>query len=435
MLGWFKRNDGFEWKKHIRTTVRLRRADRRRKAVAAKDVVARGLKDAGAASVAASGTVAHGFWSGAKATARATWRGLVVAGRGAGTSFRAGLSAGLAMGQAGVVAAHPVGVWLWRGIGLRPVRIASALIAGVAATWALSRYRVEGLDTEVSVAGWIAGAAALVAVLPVAIPVIGGIAAPKLAGLWSAIVTAAYRLPPVARGGLAFAAIGAGVVATSSLMPVWRMPSLPSMPTLAILGAPEIAGRAQVLSGDTLRLNGQVIALAGVEAPERGQRCLRAGGRSWRCGIAAADALAQKVRRETITCAGSSVDERGRKIARCRIGDEDLAEALVRGGHVFAQTGLFTKYGTVEAEAKSRKVGLWAGEVERPAAWKTRLLEEARKRAPNNCPVKGVRLASGLHYVMPWDDGYSRTQVRTSRGERWFCSEDDARAAGYQPAA
>jgi endonuclease YncB( thermonuclease family) len=108
---------------------------------------------------------------------------------------------------------------------------------------------------------------------------------------------------------------------------------------------------------------------------------------------------------------------------------------LVRAGHVFAETGLFARYAGAESDAKSRKVGVWSGEGERPASWKARLLDEARKRAPNNCPVKGVRGNDGLRYLMPWNDGYARARVRTSRGERWFCSEAEARAAGYQPSA
>jgi hypothetical protein len=38
-------------------------------------------------------------------------------------------------------------------------------------------------------------------------------------------------------------------------------------------------------------------------------------------------------------------------------------------------------------------------------------------------------------YVLPWSPSYERTKVRTNRGERWFCSESEARQAGWKPAA
>ncbi|WP_425441599.1 hypothetical protein [Roseovarius lutimaris] len=35
---------------------------------------------------------------------------------------------------------------------------------------------------------------------------------------------------------------------------------------------------------------------------------------------------------------------------------------------------------------------------------------------------------------MPGQKDYGRTSIRTSRGERWFCSEAAARAAGWRRA-
>ena len=51
------------------------------------------------------------------------------------------------------------------------------------------------------------------------------------------------------------------------------------------------------------------------------------------------------------------------------------------------------------------------------------------------CRIKGNVSASGERiYHRPSDDYYMRTLVNPFRGERWFCSEADARRAGWRPA-
>ena len=42
---------------------------------------------------------------------------------------------------------------------------------------------------------------------------------------------------------------------------------------------------------------------------------------------------------------------------------------------------------------------------------------------------KGERI-----YHVPGQENYGRTRISTSKGERWFCSEADARAAGWRRA-
>ena len=51
----------------------------------------------------------------------------------------------------------------------------------------------------------------------------------------------------------------------------------------------------------------------------------------------------------------------------------------------------------------------------------------------NHCAIKGNINASGEHiYHMPGQAYYDRTEITPSKGERWFCSEAEARAAGWR---
>ena len=51
-----------------------------------------------------------------------------------------------------------------------------------------------------------------------------------------------------------------------------------------------------------------------------------------------------------------------------------------------------------------------------------------------DCLIKGnISRASGERiYHVPGGQYYSRTKITTSKGERWFCSEPEARAAGWR---
>ena len=49
------------------------------------------------------------------------------------------------------------------------------------------------------------------------------------------------------------------------------------------------------------------------------------------------------------------------------------------------------------------------------------------------CNIKGNISISGERiYHMPGQKYYSETRINTRSGERWFCSEDEARAAGWR---
>jgi hypothetical protein len=59
----------------------------------------------------------------------------------------------------------------------------------------------------------------------------------------------------------------------------------------------------------------------------------------------------------------------------------------------------------------------------------------AAKNSPGGCPIKGNISANGERiYHMPWDHSYAATRIDTRKGERWFCTEAKARAAGWRPA-
>jgi hypothetical protein len=52
-----------------------------------------------------------------------------------------------------------------------------------------------------------------------------------------------------------------------------------------------------------------------------------------------------------------------------------------------------------------------------------------------DCPIKGNVNSKGRRiYHMPGQADYARTVIRPATGERWFCDEATARAAGWRRA-
>lgn len=373
---WRRKNDGFEWHKYVRTTIRHRRDDRRRRVREAKDAAVEGMEKAGRAGLAAGRSGAAALGSAAYAGAR---RGLGLLG--------AGIAGAAAWVRAGAVGAV-------RGTGR----------AGFAAGRAVA---------QASSACWDFGVRKL--------PLLGRIPRRVVAG--GAIVVASL------------AAVGAGTLAVRHL-PSTGLNPLAFIPSL---GGTVVEGRATAVTGDVLRIDRQLVRLTGIEAPELEQRCSGREKGGWRCGATAQTALRDLVRGKQVRCVVSGTDDRGRSLGSCTIATKDasakdIAADLVSAGHVFAAEGIYPAYASNERDARDAKRGLWrTGEAERPAAYRTRRWDAARKTAPEGCPIKGQVVSGDRVYVLPWSPQYDRVRVREQRGGRWFCSETEARAAGWRP--
>ena len=90
-----------------------------------------------------------------------------------------------------------------------------------------------------------------------------------------------------------------------------------------------------------------------------------------------------------VRCKLGSADDDGRRSGTCHTGEKDIAAELVSGGHVFATSGLFTTYGSLESAARANKVGVWGGDAARPDDYRAQKWEEAKRDAPDGCPIKG----------------------------------------------
>ena len=207
---------------------------------------------------------------------------------------------------------------------------------------------------------------------------------------------------------------------------------------LPCTGNAQPSGRAAVTDGDSLEIAGQRVRLHGIDAPERKQRCT-ADGRQWRCGAAATRALKKRIGGETVTCTPRDRDRYGRIVAVCRAGGVDLNAWMVAQGWALAYRRYSMAYVDEERAAKAAKRGVWRGQLVAPWEWRRgkRLTARATSSAKESdqCRIKGNISRKGTRiYHMPSDMHYERTKINTRKGERWFCTQAEAREAGWRRA-
>ena len=199
--------------------------------------------------------------------------------------------------------------------------------------------------------------------------------------------------------------------------------------------AADIRGPAKVVDGDTVKIHGVKIRLHGIDAPESAQVC-QAEGKPYRCGTSATLALVGRIAGEPVSCDERDKDRYGRTVAVCKAGGEDLNAWLVSEGLALAYRRYSIDYVGQEKAARKAKRGLWQGEFVAPWQWrkgKRGASEKMTDAPPGPCKIKGnISRKSKKIYHLPGSRYYAATKINEAKGERWFCSEQDAKGAGWR---
>ena len=192
-------------------------------------------------------------------------------------------------------------------------------------------------------------------------------------------------------------------------------------------------GRVDVVDGDTLRVGREKVRLFGIDAPELDQACRRPDGTVWRCGDWARDEVRRLFQGRRAACEAVDIDRYGRIVATCRVEGRDMGATLVANGYARAYLRYSDLYLETEKEAVVAGRGIFGSDMLAPEAFRA-ADRPAPQAAPGGCVIKGNISGSGRIYHMPGQENYADTRIDTSRGERWFCSEAEAQAAGWRRA-
>lgn len=221
------------------------------------------------------------------------------------------------------------------------------------------------------------------------------------------------------------------------------------------------AASAVVRDGDTIQLGDVAYRLDGADAPELDQVCIDDHADPFACGLDAREQLNKLIGGRSVHCDDLGADKifRNRSLGICRAeGDtESLNRQLVQKGlAVSVEPAAKLHLKDDAAAARAGNLGLWRGCFALPQDFRTgkkdgallgascRADRDAEIRAvlfptdlamPPSCNIKGkfavrARLTGnvGIYHLQDCLS-YAGTQP-----DRWFCSENDARAAGFRRA-
>ncbi len=132
-----------------------------------------------------------------------------------------------------------------------------------------------------------------------------------------------------------------------------------------------LSGKAYVTDGDGLRVSGQEVRFAGLDAPEFDQMAKHRDGYWFKHGERVKNALIREIGGRRVQVAIEDYDKFGRAVGIVTCDGQDVGEWLVREGHAISAYG--GRYKHVEREARQAGRGMWGHAVNiDPRRWRRR---------------------------------------------------------------
>jgi endonuclease YncB( thermonuclease family) len=219
---------------------------------------------------------------------------------------------------------------------------------------------------------------------------------------------------------------------------------------------------AVIKDGDTIQLAGVTYKLDGIDAPEFDQMCIDEHAEPWACGVEARDQLAKLIGKRGVHCEDFGPNQIYTKwrTGVCTATGEttSLNALLVRQGFALNfEPDAKGRFKDDEANARDKLSGLWRGCFVAPLDFrhreksgallgsacrsdKDRELREAlfpdEPAMPPGGSIKAkfARRARLTGYVGVYHLQVCRSYAPVTKPDRWFCSEEDAQAAGFRKA-
>jgi endonuclease YncB( thermonuclease family) len=217
-----------------------------------------------------------------------------------------------------------------------------------------------------------------------------------------------------------------------------------------------------VRSGGSIEFADVTFRLDGIDAPALDQICIDDHADTWACGVDARDQLARLIGDREVRCEDAGPDATYTKwhIGVCTVEGEttSLNQLLVRQGFAMNfEPSARGQFKADEADARDHRRGLWKGCFVAPREFRggrkdgallggacradkdPEIREALFPNAPAMPPGCSIKGKFALRARVTGNVGIYHLQACSSypaltKPDRWFCSEDDARAAGFRKA-
>src|SRR3989344_1218237 len=198
----------------------------------------------------------------------------------------------------------------------------------------------------------------------------------------------------------------------------------------------------RVIDGDTIEIEGgQKVRYIGIDTPEtvdprKPVQCF---------GVEASNKNKELVsgKRVRLEKDVSETDKYGRLLRYIYIGDTFVNLELVKQGFAYSSTyppdiKYQNQFTDAQRLAREQNEGLWGScPVSTPTPTSQAPITTTTPQATqqsNTCTIKGNISSGGKIYHLPGCSSYDNTVINESQGEKWFCSEAEALAAGWRKA-
>jgi endonuclease YncB( thermonuclease family) len=131
-----------------------------------------------------------------------------------------------------------------------------------------------------------------------------------------------------------------------------------------------ISGMPNVVDGDSLGIDGRLVRLAGIDAPEVDQLCY-IGNMPQRCGVESRAWLAAQVEDTRLDCRIHYPDGAQRLVSTCWRNGSEINGMAIREGMAVVWVGAPSPYEGMQTEARARRLGVWATDFRHPAEWRS----------------------------------------------------------------
>jgi micrococcal nuclease len=191
----------------------------------------------------------------------------------------------------------------------------------------------------------------------------------------------------------------------------------------------------KIIDGDTIELQGgKRIRLIGIDAPEEGE-CLYQEAKEY---------LFSLLNKQNIVLEEDvqKTDKYGRTLAYVWKDNNFINLIMLKNGLAKLLTippnvKYVNEFIKAQKEAQEKSNGLWSKTACKQDAAAN--IPESPKSSPQvqssntSCLIKGNISSSGEKiYHMPGQRYYEKTKIDEERGERWFCTEEEAISAGWR---